>query len=162
MCYAATATSGIPLAGIYNVQSTKSPIAQIQREVVLNIMDPLTIQSLRAMSPGNLKVHVERATQQSNDEDIASVRILSSSQLKSGNLSIEKASSSEIEALRKSVDSWAHHIGSGTSVQIPTYGVLVYSIRTSTVGMGKFKEDRKQILHDNRTFIPWAKIRHGG
>ena len=162
MSYAAAATSGIPLAGIYNTQSLKTPIAQIQREVVLNIRDPLTIQSLRAMNPSNLKVHVERAIQQSNDENIAGVRVLSSNQLKSGDLSIKTASSSEIGVLRKSAETWAHRIGSGISVQIPTYGVLVHGIRTNTMDMSKFEENRKQILHDNRPFIPQAEIKHIG
>ena len=116
MSYAAAVTRGIRLADIYNTRSLKTPLAQTQWEVVLNIRDPLTIQSLRANNPSNLKAHVERAIQQSNDENIAGVGVLSSNQLKSGDLSIRTASSNEIEALRKSADTWAYRIGSGTSV----------------------------------------------
>jgi predicted RNase H-like HicB family nuclease len=50
MSYAAAAARGVPLAGTYNAQSVKQPPAQTQREVIMNIRDPLTIQSLRAMN----------------------------------------------------------------------------------------------------------------
>ena len=58
LSYAAAAARSVPLAGIYNAQSLKAPSVQTQREVIMNIRDPLTVQSLRAMNPGNLKFHV--------------------------------------------------------------------------------------------------------
>ena len=160
--YAAAAARGLPIAATYNTQSLKAPSLQTQREVIVNIRDPLTIQSLRAMNPRNLKVHVERAIEQSGNENIASVKIVSSNQLKSGDLSIKTATSSEVEALRQFADDWAYRIGSGATVQIPTYGVLAHGIRTSTMDMDKFKENRIQILQDNRPFIPRAEIKHIG
>ena len=119
----------------------------------MNIRDPLTIQRLRAMNPSNLKVHVQRAIEQSSNENIVNVKIISSNQLKSGDLSIKTASSSEVEALRQFADDWAHRIGSGTTVQIPTFGVLVHGIRMSMMDMSKLDEIRAQILQDNRPFI---------
>ncbi|RYO66175.1 hypothetical protein AA0116_g2958 [Alternaria tenuissima] len=160
--YAAAAARGVPLAGTYNAQSVKQPYAQTQREVIMNIRDPLTVQSLRAMNPSNLKMHVQRAIEQSGNENIVNVKIVSSNQLKSGDLSIKTASSREVEALRQFADDWAHRIGSGTTVQIPTFGVLAHGIRTSTMDMSKLDEIRAQILQDNRPFIPRAEIRHIG
>ena len=162
MSYAAAAARGVPLAGTYNAQSVKQPSAQTQREVIMNIRDPLTVQSLRAMNPSNLKMHVQRAIEQSGNENIVNVKIVSSNQLKSGDLSIKTASSREVEALRQFADDWAHRIGSGTTVQIPTFGVLAHGIRTSTMDMSKLDEIRAQILQDNRPFIPRAEIRHIG
>jgi hypothetical protein len=162
MSYAAAAARGIPLAVTHNAQSVKQPSAQTQCEVIMNIRDPLTTQSLRAMNPGNLTLHIQRAIEQSGNKNIASVKIVSSNQLKSGDLSIKTASSSEVEALRQFADDWAHRIGSGTTVQIPTFGVLVHGIRTSTMDMSKLDEIRAQILQDNRPLIPRAKIRHVG
>jgi predicted RNase H-like HicB family nuclease len=154
MSYAAAVARGVPLAGTYNAQSVKQPPAQTQREVITNIRDPLTIQSLRAMNPSNLKVHVQRAIEQSGNENIVNVKIVSSNQLKRGDLSIKTASSSEVKALRQFMDDWARRIGSGTTVQIPTFGVLAHGIRTSTMDMSKLDEIRAQILQDNRPFIP--------
>ena len=160
--YATAAARGLPLAGTYNTQSRKAPIVQTQREVIVNIRDPLTIQALRAMNPRNLKAHVERAIEQSGNENIASVKIVSSNQLKSGDLSVKAATSTEVEALRQFADDWALRIGNGSSIQIPTYGVLAHGIRTNTMDMSKFEENKSQILQDNRPFIPRAEIRHIG
>ncbi|OAL42831.1 hypothetical protein IQ07DRAFT_525488 [Pyrenochaeta sp. DS3sAY3a] len=162
MSYAAAAARNLPSAGTYNTQANKTPSAQIQREVIVNIRDPLTVQSLRAMNPGNLKAHVERAIDQSGNENIVNVKIVSANQLKSGDLSIKTAASNEVEALRQFADDWAHRIGTGATVRIPTYGVLAHGIRTSTMDMGKFEENRAQILQDNRPFIPQAEVKHIG
>jgi hypothetical protein len=101
------------------------------------------------MNPSNLKVHVQRAIEQSGNENIVNVKIISSNQLKRGDLSIKTASSSEVKALRQFMDDWARRIGSGTTVQIPTFGVLAYGVRTSTMDMSKLDEIRAQILQDN-------------
>jgi hypothetical protein len=52
------------------------------------------------MNPRNLKAYVERAIEQSTNENIMYVKIVSANQLKSGNLSIKTAVSNEVEALR--------------------------------------------------------------
>ncbi|KAJ4330450.1 hypothetical protein N0V95_010054 [Ascochyta clinopodiicola] len=162
MSYAAAAARGVPLANTYKAQRAKQPSAQTQREVIMNIRDLLTIQSLMAMNPSNLKMHVQRAIEQSGNENIVNVKIVSSNQLKSGDLSIKTASSREVEALRQFADDWAHRIGSGTTVQILTFGVLAHGIRTSTMDMSKLDEIRAQLLQDNRPFIPRTEIRHIG
>ncbi|KAF7670723.1 pol-like protein [Alternaria burnsii] len=153
MGYAAAAGREVPLAGTYNAQSVKKPSAQTQREVIMNIRDPLTVQDLRTMNSSNLQI---------GNENIVNVKIVSSKQLKSGELSIKTASSKEVKALRQFADDWAHRIGSGTTVKVPTFGVLAHGTRTSTMDMSKLDEIRAQILQDNRPFIPRAGIRHIG
>tara|TARA_R110002003_G_scaffold2091_1_gene24019 strand:- start:2437 stop:2793 length:357 start_codon:yes stop_codon:yes gene_type:complete len=112
------------------------------------------MQSLRAMNPSNLKLHVQLAIEQSGNENIANIKIVSSNQLKSGDLSVKTTSSGGVEALRQFADDWAHRIGSGTTVQTPTFGVLAHGIRTSTMDMSKYEENRTQSLQENRPFIP--------
>ena len=160
--YAAAAARGAAVAGIYNTQSLRTPLLQMQREVIVNIRDPITVQSLRAMNPRNLKAHVERAVEQSGNEHIASVKIVSSNQLKSGDLSVKTTTSSEVEALKQFTDDWVHRIGNGAVVQIPTYGIIVHGIRTSAMDMDKQEENKTQILQDNRPFIPRAEIKYMG
>jgi hypothetical protein len=162
MSYAAAAAKGVLLAGTYNAQALKAPSMQTQREVIVNIGDPLTIQSLRAMNSSNLRLYVQRAIKQSGNENIANVKIVLSNQLKSGDLSIKTASSSKVEALRQFADDWAHLIINGTTVQILTYGVLAHDMRTSMMDLSKFKENRVRILQENERFIPRAVIRHIG
>jgi hypothetical protein len=160
--YAAMAARGVTVAGIPNTQVPRAPSAQMQREVIVNIRDASTIQSLRAMNPRNLKAHVERAIAQSGNENIASIKILSSNQLKSGDLSIKTATSSEVEALKQFADDWVQRIGHKATVRIPTFGVLAHSIRTSSMDLTKFEETRDQILQENRPFIPQAEIKYIG
>jgi hypothetical protein len=47
----------------------------------MNIADPLTVQSLRVTNPSKLKLHAQRAIEQSGNENIARVKVVSSNQL---------------------------------------------------------------------------------
>jgi hypothetical protein len=105
----------------------------------MNITDPLTIQGLRAINSSNLRLYVQRAIEQSGNENTANVKIVLSNQLKSGDLSIKTASSSEVKALRQFADDWAHRFGGGTTVRIPTFGILAHGIHTSTMDTRKVK-----------------------
>jgi hypothetical protein len=101
LSYAAMVARGAPPAGITNAQATRMPPMQTQREVVVTIRDPTTVLSLRAMNPRNLNAHVERAIAQSRNENISGIRVLSSNQLRSGDLSIKTATSNKTEALKQ-------------------------------------------------------------
>ena len=146
--YAAMAARGTTLAGIPNIQVPRAKSVQTQREVIINIRDPSTIQSLRAMNPSNLKAHVELAITQRGNEKIANIRILSSNQLKSADLSIKTATSSEVEVLKQFANDWVHRIGRRTMVRILAYGVIAHSICTSTMDTTKFEETRDQLLQN--------------
>jgi hypothetical protein len=163
MSYAAAAAQGGLAASIYNTQtqSARTP-APVYREIIVNIRNPQTIQSLRAMNPRNLKAHVDRAIAQSENEHLVSLKIMSANQLKSGDLSIRTATNSEMQLLRQFTEDWTPRIGNGTSVRNPTYGVLVHGIRTSTMDTDKFEETRDAILQDNKPFIPTADIKYIG
>ena len=102
----------------------------------------------------NLRAHVERAIAQCGNENIANIKIASSNQLKSGDQSIKTASSNEVEALKQFGDDWTPLIGNGATARIPTYGILAHGIRTSTVDMDKFEENRSQILQEKQTIHP--------
>ena len=162
LSYAAMVARGAPPASITNAQVTRMPPMQTQREVVVTIRDPTTVLSLRAMNPRNLNAHVERAIAQSGNENISGIRVLSSNQLRSGDLSIKTATSNETEALKQFADDWVNRVGNRASIRITTYGVIAHSIRTSTMDMDKFEELREQVLLDNKPFIPQAEIRYVG
>ena len=100
LSYAAMVARGAPPASITNAQVTRMPPMQTQREVVVTIRDPTTVLSLRAMNPRNLNAHIERAIAQSGTENISGIKVLSSNQLRSGDLSIKTATSNETEALK--------------------------------------------------------------
>ena len=129
---------------------------------MVNIRNPLTIGNLRAMNPRNLKAHVDRTIEQSGNEHIASIKVASSNQLKSGDLSIKTTTTAECEALREFAEDWKYRLGSNAVVRIPTYGVLAHGIRTSSINMDNFEQTRDEILQDNRLFIPNATIKYIG
>jgi hypothetical protein len=162
LSYAAMVARGAPPAGITNAQATRMPPMQTQREVVVTIRDPTTVLSLRAMNPRNLNAHVERAIAQSGNENISGIRVLSSNQLRSGDLSIKTATSNETEALKQFADDWVNRVGNRATIRITTYGVIAHSIRTSTMDMDRFEETRDQLLLDNKPFIPQAEIKYVG
>jgi hypothetical protein len=114
------------------------------------------------MNSRNLKSHIERALEQSQNEHIAHVKIMSSNQLKSEDLRLRTATTSETQALRQFADDWVSRVGNGVYLRNPTYGVLAYGIRTSTMEMDKGEEIRENILQDNRPFIPRAEIKYVG
>jgi ribosomal protein L20 len=74
------------------------------------------------------------------------MKIMSSNQLKSGDLSLRTATTSEIKALRQFADDWVCRVGNGANIRNPTYGVLAHGIRTSTIEMDNFEEIRENIL----------------
>ena len=104
------------------------------------IRNPLTISKLRAMNPRNLKSHIERALEQSQNEHIAHVKIMSSNQLKSGDLSLRTATTPETKVLRQFADDRVCRVGNGANIRNPTYGVLAHGIRTNTMEMDNFEE----------------------
>ena len=87
---------------------------------------------------------------------------MSANQLKSGDLIVRTTSTGETQSLRQHSEDWAGLIGNGATVRVPTYGVLAYAIRTSTMDMDKLEENRDEILLENRPFIPRAEIKYIG
>ncbi|KAI2604651.1 hypothetical protein GGR54DRAFT_621441 [Hypoxylon sp. NC1633] len=160
--YAAMASRGLATS-IHNTQSLKTTPKQMQREIIVNIRDPITIANLRAMNPRNLKAHIDRAIEQSNNEHIVNIKVVSSNQLKSGDLSIKTATAKETEILRQFTGDWTYRIGNGASVRLPTYGILAHGIRTSTIDIDKVKDIKSEILLNNKSFIPnITEIKHIG
>lgn len=103
---AAAASSGMLASGTQSTQRVKAVSLQAQREIIVSIRNPLTISKLRAMNPRNLMSHVQRALEQSQNEHITQVKIMSFNQLKSGDLSLRTATTTETQALRQFADDW--------------------------------------------------------
>jgi hypothetical protein len=160
--YASIAARGGLTTSIHNPQNHRASSVQTLREIIVNIRDPVTIAIIRAMSPRSLKAHVDRAIEQSSNEHIEKIKVVSSNQLKSGDLSIKTATSADMEALRQFAEDWEHRIANGAAVRIPTYGVLAHGIRTSSMDMERFEELRDGLLQDNKPFIPNAEIKYIG
>jgi hypothetical protein len=161
--YASVAAGNGLATSMHNpLNQLKAPPSQVLREIIVNVRNPLTVASLRAMNPRSLKAHVDRAIEQSGNEHIEKIKTASTNQLKSGDLGIKTATTSDMEILRQFAEDWEHRLGIGASVRIPTYGVLVHGIRTSSMDVERFEDMRDNILQENRPFIPNAGIKYIG
>ncbi|CAH0025931.1 unnamed protein product [Clonostachys rhizophaga] len=65
--YASVAARGGLATSIHNPQSRKTLTVQPQREIIVNIRDPVTVGHFRTMTPRALKAHVDNAIEQSGN-----------------------------------------------------------------------------------------------
>lgn len=112
------------------------------------------------MNPRNLNVFVERAITQSRIKNTNIIKVLSSNWLKSGDLSIETATSTKAEALKQFADKWVDRVGNRAAIQITTYGIIPHSTSNSIVNIERFEDLGLQILLYNKPFIPQAEIKY--
>lgn len=82
-------SSAAPLSKPITLSTQTSSVIQAQREIIVKIADPSTIESLRAKNPRNLQSHVDRAIEQSRNQHVERIRVASANQLKSRDLSIK-------------------------------------------------------------------------
>jgi hypothetical protein len=156
--YAAVAAQGAMSASIHSPQNARPP-AQTQREIIVNIRNPETIQHIRDLDPRNLKAHVEKAIAQSGT---ISIKVMSVNQLQSGDLSVKTTTPNEMQILRQTAEDWIPRIGNGTSIRSQTYGVLIHSVYTKDIDMNRLEDTIASILAENKPFIPTAEIKYAG
>jgi hypothetical protein len=126
---------------------------QIQRKIIINIRNLLIIANLKAINPCNLKAHVNRAVERSENEYVKGTKVVSVNQLKSGDLSVKTAITKDMETLRQFAGDWAYYVGNRTSVQVPIYGIIAYEIRTNFINTKKFEKIRNKLFMNNKPFI---------
>lgn len=104
--YANVLASGGLATTMHNPQNQKTSPVQTLREIIVNIRGPITRANVRAMSPRSLKTHIDHAIEQSNNKHIEKIKVVSSNQLKSGDLSIKTATTTDMVALRQFAEDW--------------------------------------------------------
>ncbi|KDN61236.1 hypothetical protein CSUB01_11874 [Colletotrichum sublineola] len=109
--YASVAARGGLTGNMHNPHNQKAPQTQTLREIIVNIRDPITIASMRAMNSRSLKAHVDRAIEESSNEHVRKLKPVSANQLKSGDLSIKTATTKYMETLRQFAEDWESRIG---------------------------------------------------
>jgi hypothetical protein len=125
----------------------------------VNIRNLLIIANLKAMNPCNLKAHVNRAVERSENEYVRGTKVVLANQLKNGDLSVKTAITKDMETLRQFAGDWAHYVGNRTSVQVPIYGIIAYEIRISSMNTKKFEKTRNKLFMDNKPFMFNAEIK---
>ncbi|GKT61138.1 zinc finger CCHC-type protein [Colletotrichum tofieldiae] len=75
--YASVAARGGLTGSMHNPHNQKASQTQTLREIIVNIRDPITIASIRAMNPRSLKAHVDRAIEESSNEHVRKLKPVS-------------------------------------------------------------------------------------
>lgn len=83
------------------ISTHTSSLIQAQREIIVKITDPTTIENLRAKNPRTLQSHADRAIEQSKNKHIENIHVVSANQLKSGDLSIKTINTEDAGTLRQ-------------------------------------------------------------
>ena len=82
-------------------------------------------------------------------------------QLKSGDLQIFMSTSAEAQQLKQNTG-WLKGLGDQAEVVVPTYGVIVHGVSTKSINIKDQKATIQQMLADNYTVIPDARISYVG
>ncbi|KAK1948641.1 hypothetical protein LY78DRAFT_595413, partial [Colletotrichum sublineola] len=70
-------------------------------KIIINIRDPITIASIRAINSYSLKAYIDYTIKESSNKHVRKLKLVSTNQLKSSNLSIKTATTKDIETLRQ-------------------------------------------------------------
>jgi hypothetical protein len=89
------------------------------------------------------------------------IRLVAAHQLKSGDLQIFTSTSAEAQQLKQNTE-WLKGLGDQAEVVVPTYGVIVHGVSTKSINIKDQKATIQQLLADNYTVIPNAKISYVG
>jgi hypothetical protein len=89
------------------------------------------------------------------------IKLVAAHQLKSGDLQIFTSTSGEAQQLKQNTG-WLKGLGDHAEVVVPTYGVIVHGISTKSMNIKDQKATIQQMLADNYTVIPDAKISYVG
>lgn len=90
-----------------------------------------------------------------------SVKVIAAHQLKSGDIQIFTSTTTDAAQLKKHQE-WLSGLGERAEVLIPSYGVIVHGVSTNSINTKDQEATIQQILADNVTVIPHAKIVYVG
>ncbi|KAK3114170.1 hypothetical protein LTR53_007778 [Teratosphaeriaceae sp. CCFEE 6253] len=90
-----------------------------------------------------------------------SIKVIAAHQLKSGDIEIFTSTTTEAAQLKVHQE-WLKGLGQRAEVIVPTYGVIVHGISTGSINTKDQTATIQQILADNHTVIPDAKIAYVG
>ncbi|KIW36020.1 uncharacterized protein PV06_11675 [Exophiala oligosperma] len=142
--------------------TTKNPTtvtAYRDRLVTVKLKDHGIVQRYRSHPVAWTEQQVQNSIRDNNGT--RSVRLVAAHQLKSGDLQIFASTSAEVQQLKQN-KGWLKGLGEHAEVVVPTYGVIVHGISTSSINIKDQKTTIQHILADNYTVIPDAKISYVG
>lgn len=147
----------VPQASTPKTQSTVT--AYKDRVVTVKLKDQGIAQRHRTHSAAWTKQQVE--TSINNNAATKAVKVVAAHQLKSGDIQIFTSTTTEATQLKRNKE-WLGGLGAQAELIVPTYGVIVHGIPTSSINVKDQTTTIDQMLADNHTVIPDAKITYIG
>jgi len=138
-----------------HTKSQPAVTAYKDRAVTVKLKDHGVIQRFRTLSAARTRHHVETSIH--DNAATKSVKVVAAHQLKSGDIQIFTSSTAEATKLKEN-RGWVGGLGEHAELIVPTYGVIVHGIATSSINVKDQKATIEQILADNYTVIPKADI----
>lgn len=129
------------------------------RVVTVKLKDHGIAQRYRNQIPSWARQQVETAIR--GNASTRAIKVVAAHQLKSGDIQIFTSSTAEAAKLKED-KGWLRALGENAEVIVPTYGVIVHGIYTSSINIKDQRATIQQMLADNYTVIPHAKISYIG
>lgn len=129
------------------------------RVVTVKLKDHGIAQRYRAQTAAWIRQQVETAIR--DNTATKQVTVVAAHQLKSGDIQIFTSTTTEARQLTQS-KGWLGGLGQHAELIVPTYGIIVHGILTSTINIKDQKAVIQQMLADNHTVIPNAQISYIG
>ena len=129
------------------------------RVVTVKLKDHGIVQRYRAQSAAQIRQQVQVSVR--DNTATKQVKIIAAHQLKSGDIQIFASTIAEAAQLKEN-KGWLPGLGEHAELIVPTSGVIVHGISTSSINVKDQKATIQQILADNYTVIPKAEISYVG
>ena len=145
-----------------SAHASKTPptvTAYKDRVVTVKLKDHGIIQRYRTHSAAWTRQQVETSIHANAASKL--VKVVAAHQLKSGDIQVFTSTTTEATQLKED-KGWIRGLGEHAELIVPTYGVIVHGISTSSINIRDQKATIQQILADNYTVIPHAKISYIG
>ena len=140
-------------------ETQSSVTAYKDRIVTVKLKDKGISERHRAQSAAWTKHQVETSVQANTAT--RAVKIVAAYQLKSGDIQVIASTTAEATQLKEH-QGWLSGLGEHAELIVPTYGVIVHGISTKSINVNNQEATIQQMLADNYTVIPDAKVKHVG
>lgn len=161
---AAQAKGSLPLPPL-PTQGTRAPKAQStvtaykDRVVTVKLKGHGMAQRYRTHSAAWTRKQVEASIY--DNAATKQIKVVAAHQLKSGDIQIFTSTTAEATQLKEN-SRWLRGLGEHAELIVPTYGVIVHGISTNSINIKDQKATTQQMLADNYTVVPNAKISYIG
>lgn len=145
--------------GTHATKSVTTVTAYQDRAVTVKLKDHGIAQRYRTKSAAWTKQQIQTAVHDNAATRL--VKVVAAHQLKSGDIQIFTSTTREATQLKEH-NGWIKGLGERAELIVPTYGVIVHGVSTSSINIKDQDATIEQILADNYTVVPNAKISYVG